>query len=78
VYGERCDQEDDGQRQAREWDKRTEEYGDAAEQLSDDGAPRHEVRSGHTERLQDGRKFIRPSYELGNAMHEEAIPNDES
>jgi len=78
MDSEDCHQEKRSQRQADEWEKGSEQDGQATDELGQNAKPRHQMRRGHAEGVQDPGEGFRPLGQLGEGVLHETIANNQS
>src|SRR5947209_20209524 len=78
MDSEDCHQEKRSQRQANEWEEGSEQDRQATDELGQNAKPRHEMRRGHADGVQDRGEGVRPPGQLGETVLQETIANNES
>ena len=78
MDGEEGNDENRRHRDAGQGYKRAEEDGEAAEEFAPDGDVSHQAGSRDTEGVEGGGKDVWSALELGDAVHEEAVADDQT
>lgn len=77
MEGENRYEEKHRHRQANKGDESTEQDGEAADELSQNGKPRHEMRRRDAQRMQDGGEVFEPLRQFCEPVLHKAIANNQ-